>query len=639
MMKNTHFILGLLSCTLLASPTFAAVQKSCNDQCLPECNTKKDCLNDCLRGLRSAVHFRSQGANTARELVGWQWEINRAEMCENYGSTYLAFEYQRSFKEEQIAEALFGSPRLCFAGSAVEDREAGELLADYFGLPTDFRGSITFNPRIENYIIDFGLYVGLDYYLEGMYLLFHAPFAHARWTIDTNNGNCQDIEVGALNEDGSRKTFAPCYMGSASESGNLIPVETADGIKQALSGNFLFGDMNEPWCGGKFDFCRRTRNGLADIDVIAGYNMINDDCYHFGFFGMALMPTGKKRKNMFILDPTVGNGKHFELGGGISAHTVLWAGEDANVALFLFGNITHMFKSRQCRTFDLCDQGPLSRYMLLKEYDTDGTTYTYNGNLISANCFTTREVDVSLSIKADFSLKLAYRWCGFGFDLGYNIYGHSDEKIELRCDACPSAIERRNFAIKGTEPVCCDQYQIALVQNGGLLQPTVYPNGVAFPAGAEAPDDCPALRDPSQVITAPSNANQPDATAFRAGTPQNGMIQDTDCGACLNQGVITNPTGVPTADLTPDNGFLVDNGLQPRLLSTKDLDIRSAEARSVITHKLFAFMNYTWMDECGWNPNFGIGFEVEFDGNHRRSSCERAGLNQYGILLKGGVSF
>jgi hypothetical protein len=50
-------------------------------------------------------------------------------------------------------------------------------------------------------------------------------------------------------------------------------------------------------------------------------------------------------------------------------------------------------------------------------------------------------------------------------------------------------------------------------------------------------------------------------------------------------------------------------------------------------------MNYTWMDECGWNPNVGIGFEIEFDGNHRRSGCERVGLNQWGILIKGGLSF
>ena len=43
-------------------------------------------------------------------------------MCENYGAAYLGFEYQRSFKDRQIAQALFGSSALSFAGSQVTDR-------------------------------------------------------------------------------------------------------------------------------------------------------------------------------------------------------------------------------------------------------------------------------------------------------------------------------------------------------------------------------------------------------------------------------------------------------------------------------------------------------------------------------------
>lgn len=613
-----------LSCILLMSmPLFAG---DCNSgECATECSPSNDRINECFKNLRTAVHFRSQGANTARELVGWQWELNKPEMCENYGVGYIAFEFQRSFKEKELASALFGSPTLRFAGSEVTDRRPNELLADYFGLSPDFRGKITFNPRIENYIVDLGLYFGLDYWVQGLYLRFHAPFVHARWTIDTNCGNCEVIESGDINEDGSRKTFAPCYMGSQA-------AETAKDIKQALSGNFLFGEMQEPWCGGKFDFCRRTRNGLADIDVIVGYNICNDDCYHLGFFVMGVMPTGKKRKNLFILDPVVGNGKHFELGGGLSAHTVLWSGEDSNVALFLEGNVTHMFKSRQCRTFDLADNGPFSRYMLLKEYDTDGTMFTYSNNLISANCFTTREVDVSLAAKGDASLKLAYRWCGFGVDIGYNIYGHSQEQIDLRCNSCPAPIDRRKFAIKGTSGVCCNNYQIALIPD-----PTVFPQGAAYPSGAEPRPGCPDLTDISVVTQQPSNADQPNATAFSAGTMRSGVIQNSDCSVCLDKGSIAAPTEI--TELTTENGFYIDNGLQPQLLSVDDLNIASGQAHSVITHKLFTYFSYTWMDECGWNPQLGVGFEFEFDGNHRRSGCEGTGLNQYGILIKGGISF
>ncbi len=613
--------IALMSCTLvMCSVTFTK-----------RSSHKDSCSTDCFKHLSTALHLRSQGANTARELVGWQWEINRPEMCENYGSAYLAFEYQRSFRDKHLAEALFGSSRLSFAGSDVEDRRPNELLADNFGLAQDFRGSIVFKPRIENYILDFGFYMGLDCWVQGLYVRFHTPFVHTRWSVDTNCGRCVNIESDSFDEEGNVKQFPPCYM-------HQDATDTADSFRQALSGNFLFGDMKKPWCGGKFDFSRRTRNGLADIDVIVGYNYINDDCYHFGLFAQAVLPTGKKRKNLFVFDPVVGNGKHFELGGGISAHTVLWSGEDSNLALFLEGNVTHLFRSRQCRTFDLRDNGPFSRYLLLKEYDTDGSTFTYNNNLMNATCFTTREVDVSVGVKGDASLKLAYRWSGFGFDIGYNLYGHSREKIEVRCNSCPAPIDRQKFAIKGTERICCDDYAIALVDPGSI--PKLFPEGDSFTdlANPSVRAGCTPLPGTSEVTKKPNNGSQPGATAFRAGMPARGTVTKTDCSVCLNKGVVTEPTSVNEIEIDTDN-FIIANGLQPRLLSVNDLDICSGQAHSVITHKLFTHFSYTWMDECGWNPHLGIGGEVEFDGNHQRSASEKSGFNQWGVWIKGGLSF
>ncbi|MBA3752103.1 hypothetical protein H0X06_04905 [Candidatus Dependentiae bacterium] len=598
------------------------------------CTTKKDdCSTDVFKNLRTILHPRSQGANTARELIGWQWELNKPEQCENYGAGYLTFEYQRTFKSKQLAQGLFGTPVVSFAGSAVTDRTPRELLADNFGFAPDFRGHITFKPRIENYIVDLGFYLGLEglTQTQGLYLRLHAPFVHTRWNLDTNCGNCVSIKTSDFTSTGALKKFDPCYMGEDS-------VNTAETIKQALSGRFLFGDMQTPWCSGKFNFTRATRNGLADIDVILGYNIINDDCYHLGLYGQAVLPTGKKQKSVFVFDPTIGNGKFFELGAGLSAHTVLWSGEDSNVALFLEGNVTHMFRTRQCRLFDFNDNGPFSRYMLLKEFNTNGTSFTYANNLISATCFATREVDVSVAIKADFSLKLAYRWCGLGIDLGYNGYGHSHESIELRCTSCPSDIDKRRFGIKGTENTCCFNFPIAEVPQGqGAPVPTIFPVGAAFPEGSVAPLNCADLEPVSEVEVLANNGVQTNATAFKGGTRPLGTVPSDACDVCINGTAVTRPT--PVSQLTPANGFFINNGLQPQLLTVNDLNIRSAEAHSVVTHKLFAHICYTWMDECGWNPQVGLGGEIEFDGNHLRCGPERTGLNQWGVWVKGCISF
>jgi hypothetical protein len=77
------------------------------------------------------------------------------------------------------------------------------------------------------------------------------------------------------------------------------------------------------------------------------------------------------------------------------------------------------------------------------------------------------------------------------------------------------------------------------------------------------------------------------------------------------------------------------SGIRPVLVTINDLDPRSAEACSVLTHKIFFHTSYMWADDCGWNPHLGIGGEVEFDGQcHERST-----LNQWGVWIKGGVSF
>ncbi len=109
--------------------------------------------------------IRSQSEDTARELVGWAHEIDRyqADCCDNYWTFASTFEYTRSFRSEQIARCIFDNeclesyecPTIKISGSRVENRGNKDWLADYFGLPVDFESTITFNPRIENYLVDF----------------------------------------------------------------------------------------------------------------------------------------------------------------------------------------------------------------------------------------------------------------------------------------------------------------------------------------------------------------------------------------------------------------------------------------------------------------------------------------------------
>ena len=598
----------------------SATNNCCVSTSCGSCSSSNDCTACCITPVTTFLHLRSQGANTARELVGWQWEINRPFMCENYGAIYLAYEYQRSFRGSHLANGLFGGNTLSFSGSLAPTRCNQELLADNFGLAQNFRGTVNFCPRIENHIFDLGYYLGLDCWLQGAYLRIHAPVVYSRW-------NLRASEVDLIP---SVTPFPACYMGSTTGTS----VAPAANIQQALSGSFLFGDLAMPLCGGRVDFCRRNKSGLADIDFILGYNFCNTDCYHFGVYAQLVLPTGPRVNTATLFSPQVGNNRHFELGIGFSWHAVLCGTDHHNIALFFEGNLTHMFKNTQCRTFDFCNAGAFSRYMLLKGFDVTNAP-VYNGQLINASCFTNQNVRVKLNVKGDASIKLAYRYCGFGIDLGYNVYGHSHESLYLKDDCC---INSSFYAIKGTSNVCCFQQQIANVSVAGGFLPTVEPAGAVATPQTTNPDPAvctnfPALDQPFTLTVVPNNGSQPNATAFSP-APVTGTAGT--CTVCLNAPVTT-PT--PVATLLA-SGAILDSTPPTRFVSTGDLNLRSGAAPAVLTHKAFGFVNYTWFDSCGVNPNIGVGAEVEVDGGPKTGmSCKKVGLSQWGILVKGGFSF
>ncbi len=78
-------------------------------------------------------------------------------------------------------------------GSRVADRDEAAWLADYFYLPTDFSSTITVHPTIQNFLIDFFGYVGLDQWVTGLYAWIQAPLT---WT----NGTSTSVNVSKPQE-------------------------------------------------------------------------------------------------------------------------------------------------------------------------------------------------------------------------------------------------------------------------------------------------------------------------------------------------------------------------------------------------------------------------------------------------------
>jgi hypothetical protein len=614
---------------------------------------------------------RSQSVNVAREMVGWQNLINLCDMEECYGAFAITPEYTQSFRNGRLAECLLGVGSNCesdcngasikVSGSQVANRGATDWLGDYFGLPTDFQSTLSFSPRVRNFLVDFNLFLGLDNLACGLYFKIHAPIVHTRWDLRFRENV---IEPGVNN------ALAGYYNGTGVVRSNLLANASAffQGnapvlAEESTSGSCIGNTVFQPLAFSKFagsncgcDGLKKTR--LSDIEAALGWNFWCDEDYLVGVSIRASAPTGNAPKGEFFFEPIIGDGKHWKLGGGLNAQAIFWRSEceSNSFGVFLEAHVQHLFKHCQKRSFDLCDK-PNSRYMLAEQLGTtrlseflvapsDAGVEFQNVFAPVAN-LTASNVDVKINVEGDVALKFAYMTDCWEFDLGYNFWGRSCEKLcRKSCGTDPLA-DGKTWALKG------DAFVVGFT-------------GVSYPADT---DGCVRLAASESLATINAGTN-----GFNG--PYSFPVSLTR--ASSNPGIDTPVHAVSNAGEVFDNTTLAvqtRSSVDPVFLSDASIDLAGVKG---ISHKLFANWSYEWVDcECV-TPFLGIGGEVEFaqrncgscssgcssnncgvtpsvttttncqsacqstcasSCNTGCNSCSRCALSQWGVWIKGGVAF
>lgn len=611
-----QLVRSFLAITLLTSAA-GMMAKSCSSDCNTnnDCNSDSNCSTDCNSSKTScgkchSVYIpRSTNSNTAYFFLPF---AHKADMDTWYAGMELGVEYQRSFKDKDIAKALFGTETLKFQGSQITDRDSSALLADYFGLSPFTDSSLSLKPRIENVNLHFQSYLGMDCWLEGLYGQVNFTFTHQKRELRSCNSNCTSTVTT------DTQVFPYGYMADAT-------VTPTTDIKTALGGDFKFGDMQTPWNYGRFKFCDMTENKVAGVDVILGYDFWRNDCSHFGAYFMYVAPTGNKPCAKNVFSPVVGNGKHHEVGGGIEGHWKLWDGNcDDSITAYFDGNITTALKNHQDRSFDFKNSGCMSRYMLLKELvpTTSTLQFEYNGTLINAINWTTRRVDVKIPVKGDATLRFVYKRGCFDFGLGYNFYGQSHEKISCNLDKfpCNDTFANKHYGKKGCNGVSYFDYT-RTGANVYVAAGSESTNATSSNAAISGTNPCGTPDNRTVVVANPITTGfvAVDWTSAVLPAPGLGIEADALAGHLTDANVV-NPAIIPAAY----------NSIPAVEVTSADLDKKSAESPKQISSKGFATMNYTWTD-CDWTPYLGLGAEVE-GGNHET-------LKQWGVWIKGGISF
>ncbi len=626
------------------------------------CNNDNDNGSDCVIPF---IQWRSQGRNMARKLEGTTSYAVYQDMDERYGTFNMTLEYDQSFRASNIARCLFGdslinspvvnscdndcdSTSLIISGEANATRAPFEWMAENFMLPRDFKSAISFSPKVQSVIFDFNLFMGLDRWVSGLYFRLYGPVVWNKSSLraeeavinqgTADNGSYSqgyfddntDVPASSLFQR-ALHFFGGCALpGYADQNVVVTPLRFAK-----------FSDCNIGSTNSCDDSCgdSQTKTGFAELRGEFGWNYVREN-YRFLLNIQAAAPTGTRPNAEYLLPAYVGNGKHWELGGGIGGAWKMWESEDAERSFnfIVEADITHLFKAKQKMTFDLKGK-PNSRYMLaerLVEVAADEqlvpatAAFDINGNglyMPVAN-FSTREVKVGFGVQGDVVAMFNYTHRNFSWDLGYNFWGMSCSSISLDCgdtcnDDCNPIITPfpTNMALKGDASIA-GYTETGTAQFGlGATES----NATIF-AGTNG--------GPTAGLTNPAVDNFFPAVGNLDGTtPTNLFVFG----------------GTPEAPSTTR----INTSNTPVFISIDDLDIDGAQQRG-LSNKVFTHFNYTWTDRDKWVPYLGAGFSAEF-GSHCGgddcattpavtsdsdcNGCKKCALSQWGVEIKGGVSF
>ncbi|HLJ31526.1 MAG TPA: hypothetical protein VKU36_03760 [Candidatus Babeliales bacterium] len=580
---------------------------------------------------------RSQGFDTPRVISGWD-TVSHCPTKDTFYSTYgFVIETMSSFRPERINQCLFGEDIvrkgkcdtewkdfIIVSGSQTVNRAPQkDWLADYFGLPTDFKSLVRFRPRVNNVIVEAQSFFGFNNIKKGLYAEIFLPIVYTNWDLNIRE---------AVIERGTNEYLPGYFNPEGAERSDLV-----SRFSHYISGNCLpkINDLIfDPLTQGKMSLCSLRAVHCAELRINLGYDHFIHDIHHVGAKMQVAFPLGNRPRGEFLFEPIVGNQHHYELGLGATAHALVWENTETEEKVDFFVDITinHLFRSAQRRAFDLIGK-PNSRYMLAEKM-TPIITDNLSGNQVTPFAqfdrevtsivnFTTRDVVVAINLQADVALSLSYTHKTNYWTIGYNAWKRGCEHISFRdCNTFPE----NTWALKGDAQV----YGFI----GEQQNPTDLPVGtpVALSATESGATINYGTNLPKRGVSAdPVERNLQIKNAIK----NPGIDNPEPAFAGNDQYLVASPTNLSISNQ-------INTSIQPKLISITDLDYNSAST-SGFSHKLFTHFDHHIHTERRAEARIGLGSEIEFGRQAGPppaigdDKCINCALSFWGMWLKGSV--
>ena len=193
------------------------------------------------------------------------------------------------------------------------------------------------------------------------------------------------------------------------------------------------------WAYGRIenDSHYMSKSGVADVDLLVGYDIVNTDCCYFSSHLGVLAATGNTPEGILLFEPIIGYNKTTALRYGGQFGLELWTHATKERSLWFYFQSEFFFhlKKTQTRSFDLKNK-PWSRYMQVYSSQEQANEAYLTGNRYlhtpGINVFT-QSVDVKAGTSRTYNSGLAFNSKGLQAELGYTFCARPAECVELQC--------------------------------------------------------------------------------------------------------------------------------------------------------------------------------------------------------------
>jgi hypothetical protein len=232
---------------------------------------------------------------------------------------------------------------------------------------------------------------------------------------------------------------------------------------------------NPEWEAGRIAQHKKHATGVDDVQIKLGYDYYfpthNDD--HLGGYLVVTAPTrNNKHKNgaKYLFEPVIGT-NHASFGFGLNTDVTLWGNEAETQEVHFLSDFKYRYVFSGCETrlFDLCKNGPLSRY--LQVVNEDQPSYS-----LPAVNYLALKADVHPASTINWWSALHYNYCAWNFEFGYNLWWREEEKVCLKQTIQPVGIYDMVGDCKGNPTSASN----ATIADGMLPGPNQTPSDPAF---------------------------------------------------------------------------------------------------------------------------------------------------------------